>query len=194
MAATDLQLAPRAQEVNHDALAFTVPADWLGFATTAEISTDGEWAGQERALAALDLGLRVRHAGFNIYVCGLTGTHRERELAALLRRFTGEQPTPGDRVLVQNFRNRDHPRALYLPAGWGVRLRQDLRELIEELRRVLPKTFRAETFEEEKQRLLSEQFGEQGEAINRPPGAHYRVGVDGLGRPDRRGPRSKDER
>lgn len=171
MAATDLQLAPRARELSHEALAFTVPADWLGFATTEEINTDGEWAGQERALAALELGLSVRHAGFNIYVCGLTGTHRERELAALLGRFTGEQPTPGDRVLVQNFRNRDHPRALYLPAGWGGRLRQDLRELIEELRRVLPKTFREETFEEEKQRL-SEQFGEQGEAISRQLAEH----------------------
>jgi lon-related putative ATP-dependent protease len=149
-----------------ETLAFTVPAECLGFATTDDIHQDGDWVGQERALASLELGLRVRHPGFNIYVCGLEGTHRDRVLADLLRRFTADQPTPGDRVLVQNFCNPDRPRALYLPAGWGVRLRQDMRELIDELRRVLPKTLREETFEEEKERL-SEQFGEQGETITR---------------------------
>jgi lon-related putative ATP-dependent protease len=166
----DLQPAAAPLELK-DGLAFTVPADCLGFATTEDIRPDGEWIGQERALAALELGLRVRHAGFNVYVCGLGGTHRDRVLADLLRRFTADQPTPGDRVLVQNFRNPDRPRALYLPAGWGVRLRQDMRELVEELRRVLPKTLRQETFEEEKERL-SEQFGEQGETITRQLAEH----------------------
>jgi ATP-dependent Lon protease len=161
--------APAPRELTHAELRFRVPPEQLGFTTTEEVPVGGDWFGQERALAALELGLRVRHAGYNIYVCGLAGTRREQILADLLRRFTGEQPTPGDRVLVQNFQNRDRPRALYLPAGWGARLRQDMRELTDELRRVLPKTFREETFEEEKERL-AEQFGEQGEAINRQLG------------------------
>ena len=163
--------APGPPAVSCDALAFPVkPAD-LGFATTDEVQGDGGWFGQERALAALEMGLRVRHAGFNIYVCGLSGAHREQHVAELLRRFTANQPPPGDRVLVRNFRNPDRPRALYLPAGWGTRLRQDMRELVEECRRLLPETFRKETFEEEKERL-SEQFGEQGEEVNRRLAEH----------------------
>ena len=148
-----------------DALCFRLPEP-LAFETTEDIPAEGGWAGQERALAALELGMRVRHAGYNVFVTGLTGTHRATDLAELLQRFTKDQPTPGDRALVQNFRNPDRPRALYLPAGWGVRLRQDMQELVEELRQLLPKTFRSETFEEEKERL-SEQFGGQGEAISR---------------------------
>lgn len=166
-----LQPAAGAREITHAELRFSVPPEWLGFASTDDVTVVGDWVGQERALAALELGLQVRHAGFNIYVCGLAGTQRESVLADLLKRFTADQPTPGDRVLVQNFQNRDRPRALYLPAGWGTRLRQDVRELVEELRRVLPRTFREETFEEEKEKL-SEQFGEQGEAINRQLAEH----------------------
>jgi ATP-dependent Lon protease len=163
--------APPPRELGYDELRFTVPAELLGFANTAEIRADGDWAGQDRALAALELGLRVRHGGYNVYVTGLTGTHREQELAALLHRFTAGQPTPGDRVLVQNFRNPDRPRALYLPAGWGTRLRDDMRRLVQELRQLLPKIFRSETFEEEKERL-SEQFGGRGEEINRRLAEH----------------------
>jgi predicted ATP-dependent protease len=161
-----LEPAPAARALHYEELVYPVSAESLGFGTTAEVAVDGDWFGQERALAALEMGLRVRHAGFNIYVCGLSGTHRQQELAALLRRFTEGQPTPGDRVLVQSFRNPDRPRAIYLPAGQGVRLRQDMRELVEECRRILPETFRKETFEEEKERL-SEKFGEQGEKVNR---------------------------
>jgi lon-related putative ATP-dependent protease len=168
---SELKPAEAVRELTWQDLKFTAPPGCLDFATTDEVQVQGDWIGQERALAALELGLNVRHAGFNIYVCGLEGTHRDQVLADLLRRFTGNLPTPGDRVLVQNFKNRDRPRALYLPAGWGVRLRDDMREMIEELRRVLPRTFREESFEEEKERI-SEQFGEQGEAINRQLAEH----------------------
>src|SRR5512147_790587 len=123
---TSLQPAATARELSAEELDFRVPKEWLDFATTADVEIHGDWVGQERALAALELGLQVRQPGFNLYVCGLAGTRRETVLAELLHRFTADQPSPGDRVLVQNFRNRDRPRALSLPAGWGARLRHDV--------------------------------------------------------------------
>ncbi len=160
-----LRPAAPPRELEYAQLRFSVPPFEPEFRSTDDVQGDGDWAGQDRALAALELGLGVRHAGYNIYVSGLAGAHRADELAQLLQRFVIDQPTPGDRVLVQNFRNPDRPRALYLQAGWGNRLRDDLRQLVDELRQLLPKTFRGETFEEEKERL-AEQFGGQGEAIN----------------------------
>lgn len=144
----------------------SVRPEELGFDTTDAIAGNGDWFGQERALLALELGLNIRDPGFNIYVCGLSGTNREHVLADLLRRFTTDQPTPGDRVLVNNFRNPDRPHALYLPAGWGHRLDRDMQDLIGELQRLLPETFRKETFEDEKERI-AEAFGKQGDEINR---------------------------
>jgi predicted ATP-dependent protease len=162
--AAQLQPAPAPRELSADAAAFSVPAAELAFKTTADVDVTADWAGQERALGALELGLRVPHAGFNIYVCGLGGTHREQTVAKLLTDLTRSLPRPGDRVLVQNFQNRDRPRAFYLPAGQGKQLRKDLQELVEDLRRLLPETFRKETFEEEKEQL-SERYGHEGEAI-----------------------------
>lgn len=145
---------------------FAVDPATLGFTTTAELSVTPEWYGQERALAALRLAVNVNDAGFHVYVVGLTGTQREQELAELLREFTRNKPRTGDWVLVQNFQNRDHPRAFYLPAGQGKQLRRDMQELIEDLQRLLPETFRQETFEEEKEQL-AERFGHEGEEIAR---------------------------
>src|SRR5215510_6798060 len=90
--------APRV--LTADEAAFVVPAAELAFATTAEVEVAPDWVGQERALAALELGLGVGDAGFNIYVSGLTGTQREETLATLLAELTRGVPRPGDRVLV----------------------------------------------------------------------------------------------
>ncbi len=158
------QPASAARELSADEAAFTVPPADLAFHTTAEVPVPAGWPGQERALAALEMGLGVTHRGFNIYVCGLEGTQREQTLADLLKTFTERFPRPGDRVLVQNFQNRDRPRAFYLPAGYGKQLRRDLQELVEELKRLLPETFRKETFEEEKEQL-AERYGHEGESI-----------------------------
>jgi len=152
------------RELSADEACLSVPAADLTFRTTAEIAVTPDWIGQERALAALELGLRVPHGGFNIYVCGLVGTQREQTLAALLADQSADLPRPGDRVLVQNFQNRDRPRAFYLPAGQGKQLRRDLQELVEDLQQLLPETFRKETFEEEKEQL-AERYGHEGEEI-----------------------------
>ncbi len=158
--------APAPRRLSAEELELKVGPEDLAFATTNDVQQTADWFGQERALASLELGLRVRHPGYNIYVCGLSGTHRESLVVELLEKFRDGQPAPGDRVLVQNFRNPDRPRALLLPRGWGHRLQDDMQDLVRDLRRLLPEAFRKETFEEEKERI-SEKFGEQGDAINR---------------------------
>jgi predicted ATP-dependent protease len=156
--------APR--ELSADEAAFRIPAEDLAFKTTREIEPTADWLGQERALAALEIGVSIQHPGYNIYVVGLIGTQREQTLAALLAHLTRTAARPGDRVLVQNFQKRDRPRAFYLPAGYGKQLRRDLQELVEDLQRLLPETFRKETFEDEKE-SLAERYGHEGEEIAR---------------------------
>jgi len=151
-------------EVRADDVIFAVAPESLGFETTDEVAVVPDWYGQERALGALELALSERDAGFNVYVCGLSGTRREDLLAELLRSFSEARPTPPDRIMVQNFADPHRPAAHLLPAGWGTRFRADMRALIGDVRDALAKTFRAERFEDERERLSS-QFGEQGEAI-----------------------------
>jgi len=50
------------------------------FASTQELSGSKEFIGQERALAALELGLGVLGSGYNIFVSGLTGAEKLQSL------------------------------------------------------------------------------------------------------------------
>ncbi len=51
-----------------------VEVDRLGFGDTSELEPLEETIGQERAVEALEFGLRMQSAGFNIYVSGLSGS------------------------------------------------------------------------------------------------------------------------
>jgi len=48
----------------------------IPFATTAEIEPAGGDMGQDRALRALRMGVQMTASGYNLFVCGLSGTSR----------------------------------------------------------------------------------------------------------------------
>ncbi len=72
----------------------------LGFASTSELSPLEGTIGQDRALRALDFGLRVQTRGFNAFVTGVPGSGRNTTLASYLSRVAKERPVPGDWVYV----------------------------------------------------------------------------------------------
>lgn len=151
-------------ELSADDLRFTVKLD-AAFATTEELAPAPSFAGQERALAALELGLGVTGGGFNIFVSGLTGADKLQILQRWVAERAGARPTPGDRVYVHHFQNPDAPRAIYLGPGKGQRLRQSMRDLVKRLREELPKAFRQEAFDREKA-LLREKYGRRAQELN----------------------------
>ena len=125
----------------------------LGFRSTAELEPLGEIVGQPRALRALDLGLGIRHASYNVYVAGLSGTGKKETIRRELARRGRDEPTPDDWIYVNNFDEPDRPLAIALPAGQGSRLKQDIEELLSRLLEDLPKAFREEDFSREKRRI-----------------------------------------
>src|SRR5215207_1421003 len=149
---TALVPAPPATELTVEQLRFrvTLPPD---FYTTAEIASGTDFIGQERARAALELGLGVTSSGFNIFVSGLTGSEKLEALRDWIARQAQDVPTPGDWVYVQNFSRPDAPRAISLPAEQGCRFKHLMEELIKTLREELPKAFRQEVFDKEKSQL-----------------------------------------
>jgi len=60
----EIKVASAPRELAAEEVTFSVSAASLGFTTTAEITATPDWVGQERALAALELGLGVTHAGY----------------------------------------------------------------------------------------------------------------------------------
>ena len=109
----------------------------LPFASTAEVAPLEGTIGQPRALEALEFGLAMPTAGFNIFVTGIPGSGRLSTVEDHLKRVAQQRPAPRDWVYVQNFGHPDQPAALSLPAGQGRRFRDDLDGLVVEARRRL---------------------------------------------------------
>jgi ATP-dependent Lon protease len=135
------------------------------FSSTRELTGAKEFFGQERALAALELGLGVSGSGYNIFVSGLAGAEKLETLRDWLAQHAAQAPTPGDWVYVHNFRHPDAPRAIYLQPGQGSRLKQIMQDLIKTLKEELPKAFRQEAFDKEKS-LLTEKYNARTQELN----------------------------
>ncbi|MEW6300631.1 MAG: hypothetical protein AB1671_23320, partial [Thermodesulfobacteriota bacterium] len=76
----------------------------VNFRSTEELEPPGhDFIGQERARAALELGIGITGGGFNVFVSGLSGVERLEALQEWIAARTAQVATPGDWVYVHNF-------------------------------------------------------------------------------------------
>ena len=109
--------------------------------------------GQERALAALELGLGSRERGFNIFVVGASGTGRTSTVRELLEARVQQEPPPSDVVLLYNFADRDRPLAVSIPAGQGPGLKKRYDSFVEKMLVELEMAFESESYIERRYQL-----------------------------------------
>ena len=129
-----------------DSLVHACERESLDFADTAELQPQEKPLGQDRVLEAIEFGTGITRSGYNLYVMGSpawVGTHL---LTHALSARAGTQPVPSDWCHVADFDKPDRPHALALPAGQGVRLRDDMRRLVEDLLTALPAAFQSDEY------------------------------------------------
>lgn len=156
-------MAKEIRELGGSDLRFAVALDG-GFTTTKELTAAHDFVGQERAVAALELGLGMRGPGFHLFIHGLTGANKLQTLRDWIAQRVSAAPTPGDWVYVHNFKHPDLPRAIALQSGQGMWFKDKMHKLIETLKEDLPQAFRAEAFEKEKS-LLRDKYGSQAREL-----------------------------
>lgn len=127
----------------------------LNFDTTKELTELEQISGQERALEALQFGVGIKRDGFNLFVMGPSGVGKCSTIRKYLLQQAAEAPTPDDWCYVNNFENAQKPKVLRLPAGKGKILRQDIKELMEDLVSVLTSAFGSEQY-----RIQNEEIGD----------------------------------
>src|SRR4030067_328208 len=114
--------------------------------TTEGLAPLREIIGQERAVRALKFGIGIRDHGFNIYVAGWPGTGRTTAVKSFVEVIARAEPVPPDWCYVNNFSNQYEPKAIQLPAGNGRAFRDDVKNLIDNVRTALPKAFESEDY------------------------------------------------
>lgn len=123
--------------------------------------------GQERAVNALTFGLNIDAEGFHVFVVGQPGTGRTTAVQTYLENFARTQPVPDDLAYVYNFQDPQRPRALFLPAGQGEKLKRTMADFVETVFRELPKAFEDERFQESRQKVMQRFDRERQERIAR---------------------------
>ena len=126
----------------------------IPFRTTAEVEPVGGDIGQARALRALRMGVELTASGYNLFVCGLSGTSRGGMIVRLIEEMHPQcEPAP-DRCYVNNFKNADRPRLLTLPRGQANAFKKEMESGIDFLRRRIPQVFEGEPFQRQKTRIV----------------------------------------
>ncbi len=122
--------------------------------SSEELSPLMEIIGQDRAVRALQFGLRIQNQGFNIFVAGLPGTGRKTAIVSFIEQLAKEKGAPDDWCYVNNFKDPTSPRALRLPAGKGADLKKEMEKLVLGLTTALREAFESNEYTQQRSTAL----------------------------------------
>ena len=126
----------------------------IPYETTAEVEPVSGDIGQARALRALRMGVELTASGYNLFVCGLSGSSRGGMIVRMIEEMHPQTEPAPDRCYVNNFKNADRPRLLTLPRGQATGFKKEVDSGIEFLRRRIPQVFEGEPFQRQKTRIV----------------------------------------
>src|SRR5579871_5834135 len=135
-------------------LRWTCDPSTIPFQTTAEIEPLTGDMFQSRALRALRMGVEMTVQGYNLFVCGLSGTSRGGMIVRMIDEIHPKTELAPDRCYVNNFKNSDRPRLLTLPRGAANAFKKEVESGIDFLRRRIPQVFEGEPFQRQKTRIV----------------------------------------
>ena len=137
----------------------------LDFEHSDELPAGKPYLGQQRAIDAIEFGVRMERDGYNLFVLGPSGSHRHGLAEDLARDRALEKDPPSDWCYVNDFADPERPSTLCFPAGRGTEYRDDMQDLIEEMRVAIPAAFDDEDYrnqikvlEETTQKEVTEQW------------------------------------
>jgi ATP-dependent Lon protease len=145
---------PQHESLSPEKLRWRCDPATIPFETTAEIAPISGDMGQERALRALRMGVELTASGYNLFVCGLSGTSRGGMIVRMIEDLHPQNEPAPDRCYVNNFKNADRPRLLTLPRGQANAFKKEVESGIDFLRRRIPQVFEGEPFQRQKTRIV----------------------------------------
>jgi len=154
----------------------------FNFKCTKDLAPLREFVGQERATRAVEFGINMANAGYNIYVAGLTGTGKTSMVKAYIERVIKDQEARGetfqldDWCYLYNFKEPDSPHIVSLPQGKGKAFREDMASLLNKIRQGLGEAFSSEEYKGQRQKLVEKAQVEQQKLFEEISGEARRQG------------------
>jgi lon-related putative ATP-dependent protease len=116
------------------------------FASTTELPDLEEVVGQQRAVEAIAFGVGIQRPGYNLYALGPTGSGKRSVVQRFVESKAATETVPQDWCYVNNFSDPHKPNAIGLPAGTAASLREEMLQLVEELRRAVPEALESDAY------------------------------------------------
>jgi len=153
-------------ELSHELARMRCPDDFISCKSTAELKPLEQIIGQDRAVRALQFGLKIKERGFNIYVAGQPGTGRKTAIVGFLEEIAKSRPVPSDWCYVNNFDDSNKPNGLRLPAGKGAEFQGDMERFVSEMPKSLKRAFESEEYAKRREETLKVIEEERNELTN----------------------------
>ena len=134
------------------------------FNNTSEIEPLRDLLGQDRAIEAMELGLKIDNPAYNIYVAGDPGTGKSTYTMKVLKEYAKNKNDHKDWCYVYNFENPREPIVISLERGKGKVFKDDIEKMIDTLFQEIKEAFDSEEYEVNKNTLL-EQYEMQKEDL-----------------------------
>ena len=140
-----------------DKLRWTLDPATLPFKTTEDLKPLKEIIGQKMGVEAFRFGMGINKPGYNVFVTGAPGTGRMATVRKLLEEMSRKKgEVPDDLCYVNNFKNSEAPILLRLKAGMGEKLKKDVRNFIETLKKEVPQFFESQDYLNRKKEIMEE--------------------------------------
>lgn len=146
----------------------------LKFNSTEELEDIDITVGQQRAVDAVKLGIRMHKNGYNIFAMAPSGTGKLTTVRQLVEHEASRKNIPSDWCYVNNFNQPAKPTAIKLMPGQGKIFKHDMAQLIDELSIAIPTAFDGEEYRsrtgeietESRQREINELNQLREDAVN----------------------------
>ncbi len=121
----------------------------FSFKTTDELEPLEQPFGQKNALEAIDFASNIKQDGYNLFAMGASGSGKHSTVMSFLQKKAATEKAPSDWCYVNNFKDSRKPIAIELPAGDAIVFKDEMYELIELLKELLPRVFEGNDYRNE---------------------------------------------
>ncbi|MEX0959270.1 MAG: ATP-binding protein [Burkholderiales bacterium] len=145
--------------------------DQFDFESTDELEAQDGVLGQAHAIGALEFGVGIRSAGYNLFAMGPAGLGRHTMVRRHLEKQTNGLSTPSDWCYVFNFEVPHKPHTLQFPPGEAGAFAQKMKRLVEDLRAAIRTAFETDEYRTRREEIERE-LGERQERAIEQVGEH----------------------
>ena len=139
--------------LHHKQLYHACDVSLFSFKTTDEIEPLKQPIGQDSVLEAVDFSTDIQQDGYNLFAMGPSGSGKHSAIMTFLQDKASSNVAPSDWCYVNNFKNNQKPIAIELPSAHASKFKDDIDELIDLLKSILPTVFESDEYRNERESI-----------------------------------------